>query len=224
MPCSTPGAPWPREAPWRPLSMPSPPASTPISATSASSRKARKIPMAFEPPPTQATTLAGQAPLLGEHLLARLAADHRLQLGHDLRVGRRAGRRADDVVGVAHVGDPVADGLVEGVLERADARVDRAHLGAEHPHADHVEPLARHVDPAHVDAALQAEQRGRRGRGHPVLARAGLGDDAALAHLRREQHLAERVVDLVRAGVAEVLALEVERARRRRRASRPRAR
>ena len=41
-----------------------------------------------------------------------------------------------------------------------------------------------------------------------MLARAGLGDDARLAHAPGEQRLAERVVDLVRARVREVLALE----------------
>jgi hypothetical protein len=50
-----------------------------------------------------------------------------------------------------------------------------------------------------------------RGRGHAVLPRPGLGDDAALAHAAREQHLPDRVVDLVRAGVVEVLALEPHR-------------
>ena len=43
-----------------------------------------------------------------------------------------------------------------------------------------------------------------------MLARAGLGDDARLAHALGEQRLAEHVVDLVGAGVAEVLALEVD--------------
>jgi hypothetical protein len=41
-----------------------------------------------------------------------------------------------------------------------------------------------------------------------VLARAGLGDDAGLAHPPGEQGLAQHVVDLVRAGVGQVLALE----------------
>ena len=67
---------------------------------------------------------------------------------------------------------------------------------------------------AHVDDALQAEQGAGRGRGHAVLAGAGLGDDAALAHAHGEQRLTEHVVDLVGAGVAEVLALEVDRGRR----------
>ena len=41
-----------------------------------------------------------------------------------------------------------------------------------------------------------------------MLARARLGDDAALAHADGEQRLPERVVDLVRACVREILALE----------------
>ena len=52
------------------------------------------------------------------------------------------------------------------------------------------------------------EQGGRGGGGHAVLAGAGLGDEAGLAHPLGEQRLAEHVVDLVRAGVVEVLALE----------------
>ena len=43
-----------------------------------------------------------------------------------------------------------------------------------------------------------------------MLAGAGLGDDPRLAEAPGEQRLAERVVDLVGAGVGEVLALEVE--------------
>jgi len=44
-----------------------------------------------------------------------------------------------------------------------------------------------------------------------VLPGAGLGDDARLPHAPGEQRLAERVVDLVRAGMGQVLALEVDR-------------
>ena len=43
-----------------------------------------------------------------------------------------------------------------------------------------------------------------------MLAGAGLGDDPLLAHPLGEQRLADGVVDLVRAGVGEVLALEVD--------------
>ena len=43
-----------------------------------------------------------------------------------------------------------------------------------------------------------------------MLARAGLGDDALLAHAPGEQRLPQAVVDLVRAGVQQVFALEVD--------------
>ena len=65
-----------------------------------------------------------------------------------------------------------------------------------------------HVFRAHVDVALEAQQRARGRRGDAVLPGAGLGDDPPLPHAHREQRLPERVVDLVRAGVREVFALE----------------
>ena len=87
----------------------------------------------------------------------------------------------------------------------ASTRLD---LRAEQAHAEHVQRLALHVVRAHVDDALEAEQCADGRRRHAVLAGAGLGDDAALAHPLREQGLAERVVDLVRAGMRQILALE----------------
>ena len=43
-----------------------------------------------------------------------------------------------------------------------------------------------------------------------MLAGAGFGDDPLLAHAAGEQDLAEHVVDLVRAGVVELVALEID--------------
>ena len=100
--------------------------------------------------------------------------------------------------------------LVDGVLERAAAAVDGFDLGAEQAHAEHVERLAIDVDGAHVDLALHAHQGRRGGRGDAVLAGAGLGDEPGLAHPLGQQRLTEDVVDLVRAGVVEVLPLEQE--------------
>ena len=51
-----------------------------------------KIPIEFEPPPTQAITREGSRPEPLEQLRARLVADRALQLAHDRRVGRRARR------------------------------------------------------------------------------------------------------------------------------------
>ena len=84
------------------------------------------------------------------------------------------------------------------------------HLGAEQAHPLDVRLLPAHVLGAHVDDALEAEARADGRRGDAVLAGARLGDDPLLAEPAREHGLAERVVQLVRAGVEEVLALEVE--------------
>ena len=51
-----------------------------------------------------------------QHLLARLAADHRLEVAHHHRIRMRAGYRADDVKRVLDVGHPVAHRFVERVL------------------------------------------------------------------------------------------------------------
>ena len=122
----------------------------------------------------------------------------------------RAGDGADDVEGALDIGDPVAQRLVHRVLQRARAGLHRHHLGAEQLHAEHVGLLSRHVDLAHVDRAGQVEQRAHGGGRDAMLAGAGLGDDALLAHALGEQDLAHAVVDLVRAGVVELVALQVD--------------
>ena len=116
--------------------------------------------------------------------------------------------------------DPVADRLARRLLQRLRPELDGSHLGTEEPHALDVRMLPAHVLGAHVHDALEPEARAdRRGR-DPVLARTRLGHDASLAEARREKDLSERVVDLVRAGVVEVLALEDDAAARRREALR----
>ena len=223
-PCSTPGVPPVIVAACRPVSTPSPPASRPIRRTPSSGTNAVKMPIALEPPPTQARTASGSRPSRSQHLRARLVADHPLEVADHRRERVRAGDGAEDVVRRLDVGDPVAERLVDRVLERARAGGHRDDLGAEQPHAGDVERLAAGVLLAHVDGAGQPHQ-GRRGRRRDaVLAGAGLGDDPRLADPLGEQRLAEHVVDLVRAGVVEVLALEQDPGSRRRarRSARPR--
>ena len=101
--------------------------------------------------------------------------------------------------------------FVRRVLERPGAGRDRNDLRAHQLHAVYVEPLAPHVFFAHVNHTVETESRADGCRGHAVLACAGLGDDAALVHALRQQHLPQRVVDLVRARVVQVLALEQHR-------------
>ncbi len=151
-----------------------------------------------------------QPPLTLHHLLARLRADDRLEIAHHGRIGMWAGRRADEVVGVAHVGHPIAQGFVHCVLECAGAGRDGIDLGAEHMHARHVRRLPRHVGRTHVDLARKAETRAHRRHGNAMLPGAGLGDDARLLHAPRQLDLAQAVVDLMAARVVELVALEVD--------------
>src|SRR5690606_23681989 len=150
----------------------------------------------------------GQAAFLLHDLLAHFVADHRLKVADHGRVGVRAGGGADQVEGAVDVGHPVAQRFVHGILQRAGSGGNRNHLGAQELHAENVGLLALDIGGAHVDYAFQAEARRYGGSGDAVHAGAGLGDDALLAHAFGQQDLADAVVDLVRAGVIEVFALE----------------
>ena len=123
----------------------------------------------------------------------------------------RAGRRADAVEGVVDIRDPVAQRLVHRVLQRARRRrCTGMHLGAEQLHAEHVGLLPLDVGRAHEDDAGQAEARADGGGGDAMLAGAGLGDDARLAHAPAPAGSGRAVVDLVRAGVVQLVALEID--------------
>ena len=143
-------------------------------------------------------------------LHARLQPDDPLEVADHRRERMRTRGGAEAVVRGVGVGHPVSERLVDGVLERLRAGLDRHHLGSEQPHPRDVQRLPGGVDGAHVDHAVEAEQRTRGRGGHPVLARAGLGDDPRLAHLSGQQGLTQHVVDLVRPGVVQVFSLEEE--------------
>ncbi len=108
------------------------------------------------------------------------------------------------------VGHPVAHGFADGVLQSAAAGWRRPPLWRRASHAENVQALPPHVLFAHIDDAFEPEERADGGGGDAVLAGAGFGDDALLAHAPREQRLAEAVIDFVRAGVQQVLALDVD--------------
>src|SRR5438309_1444749 len=70
--------------------------------------------------------------------------------------------------------------------------------------------LAAHVLGAHVDDAFEPEAGANGGSCDTMLPGARLGDDAPLAEPLCQHRLSERVVQLVRTGVEEVFALEVD--------------
>ena len=86
---------------------------------------------------------------------------------------------------------------------------DADDLRAKEPHASDIESLALHIHRAHVDRAIESKPRSRCGRGDAMLARSGFRDDAGFSHAAGEEDLANRVVDLVRTSVEQVLALEI---------------
>ena len=140
----------------------------------------------------------------------RLVPDDRLEVAHHHRVGVRPGDRADDVERVFDMGDPVAQRLVHRVLQSRGPRMHRHHLGAEQFHAEDVGLLPFDVGRAHIDNARDIEQCARGCGRDAMLTRASLGDDPPLVHTARQQHLAETIVDLVRAGVVELVPLQIE--------------
>src|SRR5205807_5033966 len=76
-------------------------------------------------------------------------------------------------------------------------------------HSENVERLPSHIFRAHINDAAQPEQCADGSGGDAVLSRAGFSDNTILAHAPREQRLSDRVIDLMRAGVQKVFALQV---------------
>src|SRR5215472_2183699 len=69
-----------------------------------------------------------QPSFLLEYLFACFCTDDRLKIAHHTRVRMRPNGRSDQVEGCLHVRDPVADGLIDGILQRAAAAANRAHF------------------------------------------------------------------------------------------------
>ncbi len=143
-----------------------------------------------------------------EQLRARLAADHRLQVAYEHGIRMRADHGADQVIRALRVGHPITDRLVDRRAQRTVAGLHGHDGRAEPAHPVDVRRLARDVHLTHVHRARQADARAGGRRRDAVLPGPGLGDDALRAERFGEQRLADAVVDLVRARVREVFALE----------------
>ena len=165
--------------------------------------------MALDPPPTQATTASGRRPVRLERLGAGLLADDAVEVAHHRR-GTGGGLRPCPTRSAwsRRLATQSRNVSLIASLSVRDPGFDRCHVSAQQVHAGHVESLALHVDGPHVDPALHTHEGCRCRGGDAVLPRAGLRDEPGLAHALRQQRLAQGVVDLMAAGVVEVLALE----------------
>ena len=102
-------------------------------------------------------------------LLFRFLSDDLLEVAHHGWERMRSCDRAEQIMGVFDVGDPVAQRLVDGVLEDAITQGDFDDLRAKHAHAGNVQRLTAGIDLSHVDAALESQHgtdRGKIGRAH----------------------------------------------------------
>src|ERR1043166_5168194 len=107
------------------------------------------------------------------------------------------------------VGDPIPHRFVDCLLESGLASGDRNHLRPEKSHPSDIEGLPFHIDLAHVNDAFAPEPGCDGCGGNPVLAGTRFSDDATFSHPLGEKDLAERIVNLVCAGVEQVFALEI---------------
>ena len=150
----------------------------------------------------------GEPAELPPPLPLRLVADDGLEVPHEPREGMGSGGRPEQVVGRGQAGRPVAQRLVDRVLEGAGARGHGDDVGAAELHPLHVGGLALHVLFPHVDHRPHSETGGdHRGRG-PVLSGASLRDQPGFAHMPGQERLSQDVVRLVGSAVEQVLALE----------------
>ena len=118
----------------------------------------------------------------------------------------RTNRAPYQVVRGFDVGHPVPDRLIDGVFERARPGLYCNHFRAQKTHAVNVERLPDGVLHSHVHNALEAQHRAHGGGGNAMLPGARFRNDALFTHPLRQQALPQRVVDLVRSGVRQVLA------------------
>lgn len=151
-----------------------------------------------------------QLPFLFQQLLFDLFGDHRLKIPHHGREGMRPHYGTDAVVGIGNTVGPFPEGGGAGVLQRTGAAGDRHYLRAQQPHPINVQCLPLGILLPHENHALHAHEGGGGGGGHAMLSCAGFGDEAGLAHPLGQQCLPQYVVDLVSAGVVEILPLEID--------------
>ena len=150
----------------------------------------------------------GEPAELAPPLPLRLAADDRLEVPHEARKGMGSRRRPEQVVGGGQARRPVAERLVDRVLERPGTRRHGDDFGAAEFHPLHVGGLALHVLLPHVDHRPHPETGGDHRGGGPVLPGAGLRNQPGLAHVPGQERLSQDVVRLVGSAVEQVLALE----------------
>ena len=123
----------------------------------------------------------------------------------------RAQHAAQQIVRVADVGHPVAHGLIDGIFQCARTRLHAAHLSPQQAHAEDVQLLPAHIFRCPCKPRIAGRRARRRLRVATPCWPAPVSAMMRFLPMRmRQQRLAQAVVDLVRAGVQQVFALEID--------------
>src|SRR5271165_5267942 len=109
---------------------------------------------------------------------------------------------------IGKISNPVAQSLIDGILESAAAALDRMHRGAHQPHPEDVRLLSLHVDGAHVNLGSQPEKGASHSASYTVLPGSCFCDDPLLAHSLRQHGLAQSVVGFVSTTVKKIFAFQ----------------
>eukprot|EP00960_Hanusia_phi_P039008 753688-Hanusia_phi.AAC.1 len=91
-----------------------------------------------------------------QHLSTRLLADDRLEVADDGGEGMGADGGADDVVCVPHVGNPVAHGLIDGILGEGKGR-DEEKVGGVEQEGGRTRRIWRKFEPANGEEEARGE-------------------------------------------------------------------
>src|SRR5262245_50755638 len=87
----------------------------------------------------------GETVLFSEYLTASLASNDTLKVAHQQGVRVWTKGASQQVIGVSYVRNPIAQRLVDGVLESTGTCLYRPHLRSQKFHAKHVQGLSSHV-------------------------------------------------------------------------------
>ncbi|MPM86936.1 hypothetical protein SDC9_134029 [bioreactor metagenome] len=164
----------------------------------------------IRPSPYTGDQVVRQTPCLQEYLTADFLTDDFLEIAHHGGKRMRSHDRSQHIVGVLHLPCPFAHGFVHGILERPGTRHHRMNRCTKKTHPVDIQSLPLTIDTPHEHFALQAQQGGNGGGSHTMLSGSCFSNDAFLAHIFRQQALSEHIVDLMRACMVQILALEVD--------------
>ena len=145
-----------------------------------------------------------------QELFTRLLPDAELEVAHHQREGMRPEHRADAVDRILVI---LRIGLESGIhrlFQCLQPEGDGNHFRSENLHAGHVGRLLGDIDFPHVNFTLQPKVGGGSGERHTVLAGAGFRNQPFLAHEFGEQTFSHAVIELMGAGMVEILPLEVD--------------